>query len=107
MINTFSLEQVSRTANLDANLVFRQHEPDLMVQFLEIKSFNPKRKQKELAKQLIWSTSTLQRYRYDIKMQSPSKSEILKRHQKTWNDLKKPQKESLTDVDSTITRSMT
>ena len=40
---------------------------------MEIKSINPKKKQKEIAKELDYSTSTLQRYRKDTKMQSPYK----------------------------------
>ena len=57
MNNTFSLEQLIRTRNLDANLIVRQHKLDSM----EIKSIKPKMKQKENAKELGFSSSTLQR----------------------------------------------
>ena len=61
MNNTFSLEQMSRTGNLDANLILRQHTLDLMARFMEIKSINPKLKEKEIGKELRYSSSTLQR----------------------------------------------
>ena len=40
-----------------------------MALFMELKSVNPKLKQKEIAKELGYSSSALQRYRNDIKMQ--------------------------------------
>ena len=36
MNNTFSLEQVSKTRNLDSRLILRQYLLDLMSRFLEI-----------------------------------------------------------------------
>ena len=71
MDNTFSLEQISRTGNVDAKLILRQHKLDLMARVVEIKSINPRMKQKGIAKELGCSSSTLQRYRNDIKIQSP------------------------------------
>ena len=71
MNNTFSLEQISKTDNLDSNLLLRQYNFDLMARFMEIKSTNPKIKQNEIAKDLGFSSSTLQRYRSDINMLSP------------------------------------
>ena len=71
MNNTFSLEQISRTGNLDANLILLQHKLDLMARFMEMKSVNPKIKRKEIARELGYSSSTLQRYGQDIKKQSP------------------------------------
>ena len=37
MNNTFSLTQISRTSNLDANLLSRQYKLDLMANFLQMK----------------------------------------------------------------------
>ena len=37
MNNTFSLEQISKTGNLDANLILRQYKLDLMSRFMEKK----------------------------------------------------------------------
>ena len=88
MNNTFSLEQISRTGILDGNLILRQHELNLLARFMEIKLTSPKVKQKEIATELGYSSSTLQSYRQDIKMQSPYKSNNPKRSPKTSNDLK-------------------
>ena len=71
MNNSFSLQQISRTGNLDPNLISRQYKLDLMSKFMCIKFENPKMKQSEIANQLGYSTSTLQRYRNDIFMLSP------------------------------------
>ena len=70
MNNTFSLEQIYKTGNLDSNLILRQYKLDLMARFTEIKSVNPKLKQNQMAKELGCPSSTLQRYRNDIKMLS-------------------------------------
>ena len=59
---------------------------------MEIKSIKPKMKQKEIAKDLRYSSSTLKRYRKEIKMQSPDKSNNPKRFSNTSNDLRRPQK---------------
>ena len=44
MNNTFSLEQLSRTSNLDANLISRQYQLCLMADFMRNKYENPKMK---------------------------------------------------------------
>ena len=36
MINTFSLERISKTGNLDSNLIVRQYKLNLMARFMEI-----------------------------------------------------------------------
>ena len=38
MNNSFSLEQIFKTGNLDANLTSRQYKLDLMARFMDIKS---------------------------------------------------------------------
>ena len=73
MNNTFSLQQISRTGNLDSNLISRQHKLNLMAYFMPIKYENPKLRQYEIAIQLDYSNNTLQRYRNDIKKLSPYK----------------------------------
>ena len=112
---SFSSQQISRTGNLDPNLISRQYKLDLMSKFMCIKFENPKMKQSEIPNQLGYSTSTLQRYRDDINLLSPyrihtnninkqrkkaSKTNSinylyrdpdLKRPQMTSNDLKRPQ----------------
>ena len=52
MNTTFSLKQISKTDNLDSNLLLRQYKFDLMARFMEIKSRNPKIIQNEIAKDL-------------------------------------------------------
>ena len=49
MNNTFSLQQISRTGNLDSNLISRQYKLNLMADFMRIKHKNPKLKQSEIA----------------------------------------------------------
>ena len=71
MINSFSLQQILKTSNLESNLISRQYKLNLMADFMRIKFENPKLKQSEIANQLGDSTSTLQRYRYDVNMFSP------------------------------------
>ena len=60
-----------------------------MARFMEFKSINPKMKQDELAKELVYSRSTLQHYRIGIKMQNQYKSNNPKRSPKTSKDLKR------------------
>ena len=68
MNNTFCLEQISKTGNLDSNLILRHYKLDLMARFMEIKFLNPKLRQDQVAKDLGSSSSTLQRYRIEINM---------------------------------------
>ena len=46
MNNISSLEQNSKTGNIDASFLLRQHKLDMMARFMDIKSVNPKMKQK-------------------------------------------------------------
>ena len=70
MKNNFSLQQISRTSNLDDNLICRQYKLSIMADFLRLKFENPKLKQCQDAKHLSYSSSTVQRYRYDMNMLS-------------------------------------
>ena len=112
MNNSFSLQQIQKTSNLDANLISRQNKLNLMADFMRVKYENPKMKQSEITNLMGLSSSTLQRYRNDINMLSPyrinpnntkkrtkkasntnfdnnSHHELdVKRHQMTSNDLK-------------------
>ena len=71
MNNSFSLQQIQKTSNLDANLISRQYKLNLMADFMRVKYENPKLKQSEIANQLGLSSSTLQRCRNDINVLSP------------------------------------
>ena len=68
MKNSFSLPQVSKTGNLDSNLISRQDKLKLMAKFMQTKFENPKLKQSKIANQFCYSSSTLQRCRNDINM---------------------------------------
>ena len=118
MNKSFSLQQIQKTSNLDADLISRQYKLNPMADFMKIKYENPRVKQSEIANQIGLSTSTLQRYRNDIYMLSPFRinpnnnhkptkkvkkpdfdndshhETDVKRPQMTSNDLKRPQSTS-------------
>ena len=52
MNNSFSLQQIQKTSNLDANLLSRQYKLNLMAEFMRIKYENQRLKQNEIANQL-------------------------------------------------------
>ena len=104
-MNTPSINEINKTANMDANLLTRHYKLKLMNDFMNIKYQNPRLKQSEIASQLDMSASTIQRYRNDLNMLSPyrinsnnvkkqpKKAEIddngdIKRPQMTSKDLK-------------------
>ena len=98
MNNNFSLQQIQKTSNLDANLISRLYKLNLMADFMKVKYENPRMRQSEIANQLGMSSSTLQRYRSDINMLSPyriSPNNTKKRTKKAKiddnTDLKRPQ----------------
>ena len=111
MNNSFSLQQIQKTSNLDANLISRQYKLYLMADFMKVKYENPRMKQSEIANQLGMSSSTIQRYRNDINMLSPyriSPNNVKKRTKKAKiddiGDLKRPQ---MTSNDSKTTSNET
>ena len=61
MNNTFSLQQKSRTSILGAILVTRQYRLNLMAHFMRKKYENAKLKHSEIANQIGYSSSILQR----------------------------------------------
>ena len=71
MNNSFSLQQIQKTSNLDANLRSRQYKLSFMADFMRVKNENPKMKQSEIANQLSMSSGAIQRYQNDINMLSP------------------------------------
>ena len=98
MNNSFSLQQIQKTSNLDANLISRQYKLNLMADFMRVKYENPRIKQCEIANQFGLSSSTVQRYRNDINMLSPYRinpNNVKKRTKKAKindiGDLKRPQ----------------
>ena len=91
MNNSFSLRQIQKTSNLDANLISRQYKLNLMADFMRVKYENPKMKQCEIANQLGMSSSTVQRDRNDINMLSPYRIRPKKAKIDDIGDLKRPQ----------------
>ena len=85
MNNSFSLQQIQKTSNLDANLISRQYKLNLMADFMKVEYENPTMKQSEIANQIGLSTSTLQRYRNDINMLSPYRINPKINHKRTKN----------------------
>ena len=71
MNNSISLQQIQKTSNLDADLIYRQYKLNLMADFMPVKYENPNLKKSQIANQLGYSNSTLERYRNDINMLSP------------------------------------
>ena len=97
---------------MDPNLLTRHYKLKLMNDFMHIKYQNPKMNQSQIANHLNMSTSTLQRYRDDINMVSPYRTNPnnvkkqpkkakfdnigdLKRPQMTSNDLKMTSNETV------------
>ena len=97
-MNTPSLAEINKTANMDPNLLTRHYKLKLMNDFMKIRYQNPKMKQSEIPNQLNMSTSTIQRQRNDINMLSPYRinpNNVKERQKKAKiddnGDLKRPQ----------------
>ena len=117
MNNSFSVQQIQKTSNLDANLITRQYKLNLLADFMRVKYENPRMKQSQIANQKSLSTSTLPRYRNDINMLSPYrinpnntnkrtknvKNNDFDDNSHTNNDLKRPQMTS-NDLKTTQTK---
>ena len=128
MNNSFSLQQIKKRSNLDANLISRQYKLNLLANFMRGKYENAEMIQSEIANQLGMSSSTLQRYRNGINMLSPYRfnpnntkkrtkkakntdfdnsshhEANVKKPQMTSNDLKRPQSTSNENSKKTKTK---
>ena len=71
MNNTPSLSEITKIANMNPNLITKYYKIKIMNDFMNVKYQNPKLKQAEIASQLNMSTSSIQRQRNDINMNSP------------------------------------
>ena len=71
MNNTPSLNEIKKNSAMDPNILTKYYELKLMNDFMKIKYQNPKMTQSEISSQLNMSSSTIKRYRIDIKMLSP------------------------------------
>ena len=84
-MNTPSLNEINKTSNMNPNLLTRFYQLKLMNDFMNVKYQNPKLKQSEIASQLKVSTSSIQRQRNDINMNSPyriNQNNVKKRQKK-------------------------
>ena len=71
MNNRFTTDQLSKSESIDPNSVNRLYKINKMLDFIEIRSNNPRMTQKQICNQLGTSDSTIKRYRNDINMDSP------------------------------------
>ena len=74
MNNTPSLSEINKFANMNPNLIIDFYKIKHMNDFMNLKYQNPKMKQSDIANQLGMSTSSVQRCRKEINMQSPYRS---------------------------------
>ena len=71
MNNNFTNDQLSKSESIDPNSINRLCKINKMLDFMDIRSNNPRMTQKLICNQLGFSDSTIKRYRDDIKMDSP------------------------------------
>ena len=71
MNNKFIIDQLSKSESVDPNSINRLYKINKMLDFMEIRSNNPRMTQKQICNQLGTSDSTIKRYRNDINMDSP------------------------------------
>ena len=71
MNNRFTIDQLSKSETIDPNSINRLYKINKMLNFMEIRSNNPKMTQKRICNQLGTSDSTIKRYRNDNNMDSP------------------------------------
>ena len=86
--NTFSLEQISKTGNLDANLILRQYKLDIMCQIYgnKIELTRSLHKNKYVKNLGISVIQLVKRNRNDINMQSPYRYNTSKKPPKYLRD---------------------
>ena len=96
MNNTPSLNEINKNSAIDPNMLTKNYKLKLMNDFMNIKYQNPKMTQSEISSQLNISSSTIKRYRNDIKMFSPYRINS--------NNVKKQQKKAKIDNNDELKR---
>ena len=91
-MNNAFLKQLSKTGNLDANLILQPSKLDLMSRSMELQSISPKLRQDHIAEELGCSSSSLKRYRQNI-----NKLSSIETHQVVTKENKKLPHTSLDD----------
>ena len=69
--DNFNIDMAAISENLNSNSILRLCKQNMMSEFMEKKSSEPKSTQKQFCSQLRVSGRTIERYRDDIKMDSP------------------------------------
>ena len=69
--NKFNIDQLTKSESIDQNSINRLYKLNMMLDFVEIRSNNPRMTQKQICSQIGTSDSTIKRYRNDIAMDSP------------------------------------
>ena len=102
MNNTPSLNEINKNSTMNPNMLTKYYKLKIMNDFMNIKYQNPKMTQSEISSQFSMSSSTIQRYRNDINMFSPYRTNpnnVKKRSKKAKiddnGDLKRPQMTSI------------
>ena len=94
--STPSLSEINKIANMNPNLITKYYKIKIMNDFMNVKYQNPKLKQSEIASQLNMSTSSIQRQRNDVIMNSPYRINP--------NNVKKRQKKAKIDDNGDLNR---
>ena len=84
MNNKFTIDQLSKSESIDPNSINRLYKINKTLDFMEIRSNNPRMTPKQICNHLGTSDSTIKRYRNDINMDSP--------YNRNNNKKKKPKK---------------
>ena len=71
MNNRFTIDQLSKSESIDPKSINRLYKINRMLDFMEIRSNNPRMTQKQICNQLGFSDSTIRRFRNDANMDSP------------------------------------
>ena len=65
-MNSFTVDMAATSENLISNSILRIYKQNMMLNFMEIKSNEPKQTKKQISKQIGYSDSTIKRYRDSI-----------------------------------------
>ena len=68
--NKFTIDQLTKAESIDPSSINRLYKLNMMLDFMEARSKNPRMTQKQICSQLGTSDSTIKRYGNDIDMDS-------------------------------------
>ena len=101
MNNKFTIDQLSKSESIDPNSINRLYKLSMMLDFMEIRSNNPRMTQKQICNQLGFSDSTIKRYRNDINMDSSyNRNNYKKKKPKKSPDITTENKKTVIDESS-------